>query len=90
MMDERTQKGFDILQKQIETLERRLSEFEGTRSRDYFPRSVKQRHVEAWIIFSGLEADLPDGTTQVKAYFATDTNTLYLWNGTAWVGAVFT
>jgi len=53
------------------------------------PKAVKQRAVEAWIVFSGLAADLPDGTTEVQAYFATDTNTLYLWNGTAWKSEVF-
>lgn len=53
-------------------------------------RAVKQRHLEANIIFSGLEADLPNGTSEVKAYFATDTNKLYLWNGSAWASSTFT
>ena len=53
---------------------------------DLLPQSVKQRHIEATIIFRGLDADRPDGTTQVLAYFATDTNALYIWDGTAWVG----
>lgn len=54
------------------------------------PRSIKQRHLEAWIIFSGLEADLPDGEKTEKAYFATDTNKLYIWNGTAWKSTTLT
>lgn len=46
--------------------------------------AVKQRHIDGIIIFDGLAADLPDGTTDVQAYFATDTNVLYIWNGTTW------
>ena len=53
-------------------------------------KSVKQRHVEANIIFFGTAANRPDGTTEVKAWFATDTNTLSLWNGSAWVEEVLT
>lgn len=52
---------------------------------DLLPRAVKQRHCEAWLVFHGLEDDLPDGTTEVKSYFATDTNKLYIWTGTEWV-----
>lgn len=51
---------------------------------DYLPGSIKQRHLEAntMIIFTGLDADIPDGTTHTKAYFAFDTNKLYIWNKT--------
>lgn len=52
--------------------------------------AVKQRHIEAMIIFSGLAINRPDGTTEVQAYFATDTNVLSLWNGTSWVSETFT
>lgn len=52
---------------------------------DIPPNTIKQRHVEAMIIFRGLEADLPDGTTEKIAYFCTDSNKLKIWNGTAWV-----
>ena len=52
--------------------------------------SVKQGHIEANIIFYGLAADRPDGTTEVQAYFSTDTDELNLWNGTAWVQETFT
>lgn len=48
-------------------------------------RAVKQRHIEAEIIFRGLAADRPNGSTHVKAYFATDTGTLSIWDGSAWV-----
>ena len=47
-------------------------------------RSIKQRHLEAELIFRGLAADRPDGSTEVKSYFATDTEVFSLWNGTAW------
>ena len=46
---------------------------------------IKQRHIEARIIFTGLAADRPDGTTEVLVYFATDTGVLSIWDGSAWV-----
>jgi len=57
---------------------------------DILPGGVKQRHLEAMIIFRGLAADRPDGTTEVLAYFATDTDTLSIWNGSAWKDEVLT
>lgn len=83
MMTPEEKREFDQLKKDVEQLKK-------SRLFDPIPGSLRQRHLEAWIIFSGVVADLPDGTTEVKAYFATDTNTLYLWNGTAWVGEVLT
>ena len=51
---------------------------------DIIPGAVKQRACEAWLTFSGLEADIPSGSSEVKMYYATDTNKLYLWDGSAW------
>lgn len=51
---------------------------------DIPPKGIKQRLIEAWIVFSGLAADRPNGTTETKVYFSTDTNSLSIWNGTAW------
>jgi len=48
------------------------------------PKAVKQRHLEAYIIFSGTAANRPSGSTEVKAYFATDTFVLSIWTGSAW------
>ena len=50
--------------------------------------TIKQGHIErgAMVIFRGLAADRPDGSGEVKAWFATDTNVLSVYNGTAWVG----
>lgn len=50
------------------------------------PGVVHQRHIQpnALLIFTGLAADRPDGTTEVQAYFATNTNVLSIWNGTSW------
>lgn len=76
--------------RRIDDLEKQIEEIRSMRLFDPIPGSIKQRHVEAYMIFHGLVADLPDGETQVKAYFATDTNTLYLWNGSAWVSEVLT
>ena len=48
---------------------------------DIPPRTIKQRHIEAWIVFSGLDANKPTvGTQNVMAYFALDTKKLYLYN----------
>lgn len=47
---------------------------------DISPGAVKQRHVEAKIVFVGDASDRPDGTTNVKAYFAKDTGVLSLWS----------
>src|ERR1035437_7459204 len=56
---------------------------------DIPPRTIKQRHMEAWIVFSGLDAKRPlTHTTEVKAWFSTDTNKLWIDNGTTWVGTV--
>lgn len=53
---------------------------------DILPLAVKQRHIQGNIIFTGLATNRPtDGSTEVQAYFATDTNALSMWNGTAWV-----
>lgn len=51
---------------------------------DAVRKSIKQRHLEGDLIFRGLAAARPDGTTDVKVYFATDTNVLSIWNGSAW------
>lgn len=53
---------------------------------DVMLKEIKQQHIDGLIIFKGLEADLPtDGTTQIQAYWATDTGKLYLWDGTDWL-----
>jgi hypothetical protein len=51
---------------------------------DILPKTIKQRHIDGVIIFFGLAADLPSGGTEVKAYYATDTDVLYLWDDSAW------
>lgn len=54
--------------------------------------TIKQRHIQpnALLIFTGLSADRPDGSSFVKAYFATDTFVLSIWTGTAWKSATLT
>ena len=57
------------------------------------PNTIKQRHIEAMIIFSGTNANKPaDGSTEIKAYYAFDQKKLYIWNTTneAWEYASFT
>lgn len=83
----------DVMQ-EITILKGRISELEKIVSKrptqsDFLPKSVKQRNIDGLIIFTGLEDDLPDGSTQVKVFFATDTDTLYIWNGSSWVSEVF-
>lgn len=52
---------------------------------DIPPGVIKQRHLEANLIFFGLAADLPaTGDNEIKAYYATDTDVLYLWDDTTW------
>lgn len=48
--------------------------------------AVTQRHIgdEYKVIKFGLSTDRPDGSTRTKVFFATDTNVLSIWNGTAW------
>ena len=46
---------------------------------------VKQRAVEAKIVFFGIAANRPDGASEVKAWFATDTGVLSMWAGSAWL-----
>lgn len=59
---------------------------------DVLNGAIKQRHIDGAVIRRGLAADLPsDGdTSKCYAYFATDTNTLYCWNGSGWVSEVLT
>ncbi len=54
------------------------------RQEDIENKAVKQRHLEAYVIFTGLAASRPDGTTEVKAYFATDTFVLSIYTGSTW------
>jgi len=56
-------------------------------SSDFLPGIMEQRHLKApnFIIRFGLAADIPDGTTDVKAFFATDTGALSLWDGDQWL-----
>jgi hypothetical protein len=78
-------------EQRIKELERRVQDLEGRRTQvDFLPKSIKQRFLEAQLIFFGLEDDLPsDGAiSQKRAYFATDTDTLYIWNGTDYVSVV--
>ena len=47
---------------------------------------IKQRHIgDGLIIFRGLLADRPDGSSDVKAWFSIDTNILSIWDGSEWV-----
>ena len=61
-------------------------------SSDLLPNIIKDRHVDGIILHTGLIADIPDGTSYVKAYFATDENKLYLWNSVseAWKSVALT
>lgn len=52
---------------------------------DIMPGQIKQRHCEAWLVFHGLAADKPNGSSHVKVYFETDTGKLQIYNGSAWV-----
>lgn len=59
---------------------------------DFLPNTIKQRHIDGMIIKRGLAANRPvdGGVVNIMAYFSTDTDTLNIWNGTAWVQEIFT
>lgn len=86
------------IQSKLEKLELKISELEQRRvsQLSIIPGAVKNRHVGEGVsyIFSGLSADrptegiMPSVGTQI--YFETDTNKLYVWNGTAWKSVTLT
>ena len=58
---------------------------------DFPPKVVKNRHIDGILIERGLIADRPsDGTTNIQAYFATDTGVLSIWDGTQWLTTTLT
>jgi hypothetical protein len=73
----------DLMENELKEL---ISQF------DVLNGAIKQRHIDGAVIKRGLAVDLPSNgdASKVYGYFATDTNTLYLWNGTAWVSEVLT
>lgn len=56
-------------------------------SSDYPPGIFEQRHLKspAKIVYFGLAANRPDGSSSVKAWFATDTGALSMWDGSSWL-----
>ena len=51
---------------------------------DAMPKVWKQRHIDGLIIFQGLEENLPDGSTEVKIFWCTDSFKLKIWTGSLW------
>jgi len=55
-------------------------------AQEMFPaKVVKQRAIEALVIFTGNSAQLPSGTTSVQAYYEENTKRLRIWNTTTLV-----
>ena len=56
------------------------------------PKFIKARHLEDVAVRFGTAANRPSdgGAVNVLAYFATDTDTLSYWNGSAYVDEVLT
>lgn len=90
---EELRQELEKLKKEIEILkQRRVSQS------DVIPSTIKSRHIGEGVpyLLTGLATDLPAegflnadiATTSV--YFAYDTDTLYIWNGSAWVSEVLT
>ena len=55
--------------------------------------TIKQRHVGEGVRYlrQGLASEKPTlGELKGATFFATDTNVLYIWNGSAWVSETFT
>lgn len=59
---------------------------------DVLNGAIKQRHIDGAVIRRDVFANLPTNGNNSKCYafFATDTDTLYIWNGVAWVSEVLT
>lgn len=79
------------LKKQLEELKRKVQFLENKRitQQQIVPDSIKSRAMGEpnRFFLSGVAADRPSPHTVtggVTYYFATDTNTLYVYNGTAW------
>ena len=72
-------KGEDIEKRPVE--ERRPFH-----SSDFIQKVIKPQHIDGIIIKKGVVADLPDGSSHTKAFFAEDESKLYIWNATndAW------
>lgn len=88
----------DMVLKKLVDLEREVANLKQKRiaQGDVQADQIKQRHIGEGprFIRAGLLADLPTAgepaTASAAIYFATDTNTLYIWNGTAWKQEIFT
>ena len=59
---------------------------------DVLNGAIKQRHIDGAVIKRDVVANLPTNGDNSKCYafFATDTDTLYIWNNTSWVSEVLT
>ena len=75
----------NIFDKNLE--EKPVTSIRTLHSSDILPGTIEQRHLKSpfKIIKLGLAADIPDGSTETKIYFATDTGDLSIWNGSAWL-----
>lgn len=87
----------DDLQKQIDQLKEDLLKLQNQRITQsmILPDVIKTRMMGEGnrYITAGLDANLPTGnsvTGSVVYYFATDTNKLYIWNGTAFKSTTLT
>ena len=85
------------LEKKIKKLEDDVRILKGRRilQSDVLPDVIKVRHMGEGnrYFYAGVVADLPDGASvpnSVTCYFATDTDTLYIYNGTTWVSVGLT
>lgn len=91
MMSQEERLQFDELVRKVEELVDSQKNQRRIYQTDVAPNEIKQRHIDGRIIFVGLDADLPDdGLTQIKAYWATDTGKLYIWDGSDWLSATLT
>jgi len=73
----------NVFEKKIE--ETPVEERKPIHQSDIVNKAIKQRHCEAWLVFSGLEKNLPSGNSEVKVFFCTDSGKLKIWNGSAWL-----
>lgn len=88
------------LETRVAALEQKLNDLQRARihQSDIPAGTIKQIHVGEGVVFirSGLDAAKPTAATAEQTrtgtplYFATDTNKLYIYNGTAWKSVTLT
>ena len=91
MMSPAERQQFDQLVRKVDELLSTRLEDRKIYQQDIANKEVKQRHIDGMIIFKGVAADRPtNGSTEIQAWWATDTGVLSIWSGSAWLSETLT